>query len=473
MCDASRRGFLNIKKCFVTSFRQSFLLSVYVQNLVKLALGSRRSIQIATCYLFATDPAARYIILDLLPYCARTNGVTIEILVDSLTIESAVVRSAFYDADKKIKIDPHAASQKSTSDITGWSFVDLLPHGAPEPAQAKRSFESPLHFVEELDLVVAANPSFHVRWWCARDADMQYRIKNHCKCFIADQEVAMVGGSNLAPTVSAAESELDLLLSGPVVEQVSASFDSMWQAMDPVSVLAVGSTSEAAPIAESCRVRVGESGRNCLGAQLDESSWDDVSARVSLVRSFPSSAGEDAIYRMILGALQIAKKRIIISMGHSNHPKSLANILAAATERGVQVQVLANSKYSCDLLVNQRDLMLSCRDLLRIAPNVELYLTHRKPGGPRPPFAHAKYVTMDGTWSAIGSWNVWTRGSFYEMEHEAMIESTVIASLLEAKFQVDRATTVRVFKAEELEPGGDWCSSGCSVCRGFGPFFRP
>jgi phosphatidylserine/phosphatidylglycerophosphate/cardiolipin synthase-like enzyme len=446
---------------------------VYIQNLVKLAVSSRRSIQIGTCYLFANDPAARYIILDLLPYCARTNGVTIEILVDSLTIESAVVRSAFFDADKGLNPPRNTAAQASTSNITAWSFADLLPCGAPEPTQAKRSFDSPLHFVEELDSVVATNPTIHVRWWCARDKEMQYRIKNHCKCFIADQEFAMVGGSNLAPTVSAAESELDLLLGGHVVEQVCASFDSMWQAMDPVGPLALQSTDDLGSVTESRITKVEESERGCLFTQLEESSWDDVSARVSLVRSFPSSAGEDAIYRMVLGALKIAKKRIIISMGHSNHPKSLARALAAATGRGVQVQVLANSKYSCDLLVNQRDLMLSSRDLLRIAPDVELYLTYRKAGGPRPPFAHAKYVTMDGTWSAIGSWNVWTRGGFYEMEHEAMIESTAIASLLEEKFEVDRATTVRVFKADELEPGGDWCPQGCSVCRGFGPFFRP
>lgn len=441
--------------------------------MVKLALASRRSIQIATCYLFATDPAALYIILDLLPYCARTNGVTIEILVDSLTIESAVVRSAFFDADMGVNPARKIPGLASTSNITAWSFADKLPYGAPEPAQAHRSFDSPLHFVEELDRVVAANPTIHVRWWCARDKDMQYRIKNHCKCFIADQEAAMVGGSNLAPTVSAAESELDLLLWGPVVEQVSASFDSMWRAMDNVDTLASESTDDAGPITQSRNAGVEESERNCLRTQLDESSWDDDSARVSLVRSFPSSAGEDAIYRMVLGALQIAKKRIIMSMGHSNYPKSLARVLAAATGRGVQVQVLANSKYSCDLLVNQRDLMLSCRDLLRIAPDVELYLTFRKPGGPRPPFAHAKYVTMDGTWSAIGSWNVWTRGAFYELEHEAMIESTAVASLLEEKFQFDRATTVRVVKPEDLEPGGAWCPAGCSVCRGFGPFFRP
>lgn len=445
--------------------------SQYIQDLIRLALASRSCIQIATCYLFAHDPATRYIVLDLLPFCARTNGVKIEILIDSLTIESAVIRSAFYDADTGA-----GQTRKISTDATGWSFAAMLPPGAPEPVQAKQSFESPLDFVEELDRVVATNPSFNVRWWCARDANMQYRIKNHCKCFIADQQIAIAGGSNLVPTISAAESELDLLLAGPVVDQVSASFDSMWHAMDAaVCVFAdvARSATDSLPRADKNTLCVKASERNHLLTEVDESSsWDDDSASVTLVRSFPSSAGEDAIYRMVLGALQMAKKRIIISMGHSNYPRSLAKALAVATGQGVQVQVLANSKYSCDLLINQRDLMLSCRDLLRIAPDVELYMTHFEPRKGRPPFAHAKYVTMDGTWNAIGSWNVWTRGSFYEMEHEAMIESTTIASLLEQKFETDKATTVRIFKAEELESGGDWCPMGCSVCRCFGPFFQ-
>jgi phosphatidylserine/phosphatidylglycerophosphate/cardiolipin synthase-like enzyme len=160
-------------------------------------------------------------------------------------------------------------------------------------------------------------------------------------------------------------------------------------------------------------------------------------------------------------------------MGHSNYPKSLGIALAAATARGVQVQVLSNSKYSCDLLVNQRDMMLSSRDLLRVAPNVEYYTTSWKPGEKRTPFAHAKYVCIDGRWSAVGSWNVWTRGSFYELEHEALIESESVAKILEQKFENDKKTTTRIWTAQELEPGAGWCPTGCSVCRGFGSFFQP
>jgi len=90
----------------------------------------------------------------------------------------------------------------------------------------------------------------------------------------------------------------------------------------------------------------------------------------------------------------------------------------------------------------------------------------------RPTFVHAKYVTIDGHWNAVGSWNVWMRGSFYEIEHEALIESEVIAKALEEKFEFDKASTaMRLDTPDQCEPGKGFCPVGCALCRGFGPFF--
>jgi PLD-like domain len=445
--------------------------SHYLQTLVKFALASRTKIQIATCYIFHHDPVQRYVFLDLLPYCAKKYGIHVEILLDMTVVESYLFqKSGFYDA---VTADQTSSSETTRDNkvdkITNWSFEKYLPEDAPKPVKAKQILGSTSAFLEAINYVASEHEFFQVRWWCARDATAHYRIKNHCKGVVFDDQASIFGGSNLAPTVAAAESELDLLVVGPVAKQVAASIDSLWRAMAPVDQVSEPQL-ETPPAVMSVDDPCSLSRLSELAA---EECWDDNAARVALVRSFPSSKGEDIVYRMILGTLQIAKKRIIITMGHSNYPRSLANALAGATDRGVQVQVLANSKFSCDILVNQRDLMLSCRDLLRVAPKVELYLTCWKPGDERPPFVHAKYVTMDGLWSAVGSWNVWTRGSFYELEHEAMIESEAIARALEDKFEVDKASTARVYTADELEPGRGWCSTGCGACRGFGPFYKP
>jgi phosphatidylserine/phosphatidylglycerophosphate/cardiolipin synthase-like enzyme len=139
--------------------------------------------------------------------------------------------------------------------------------------------------------------------------------------------------------------------------------------------------------------------------------------------------------------------------------------------------------YSNDLRSGQRDLFLSLRDLLQIAPEgVEVYTTATASmrGGnngfsttdERPPFLHAKYVVIDQEWTAVGSWNLWTRGSFYEIEHEALVQSATIAQELERKFEEEcEATAIRLWTAQDCERS-EFCPSGCLICRGFGPFFK-
>jgi phosphatidylserine/phosphatidylglycerophosphate/cardiolipin synthase-like enzyme len=89
-----------------------------------------------------------------------------------------------------------------------------------------------------------------------------------------------------------------------------------------------------------------------------------------------------------------------------------------------------------------------------------------------PPFLHSKYVVVDEKWSALGSWNMWTRSAFYEMEQELLIHSEIIAQRLTAKFEIEKkATSVLMKDSEECAPGNGFCPIGCKLCQPFGPFF--
>ena len=68
----------------------------YLATAVELALAAESSIQVNTCYLDSADTSTRYIMLDLLPHCIRKNGISVQVLVDLMTIEGAIVKSAFY-----------------------------------------------------------------------------------------------------------------------------------------------------------------------------------------------------------------------------------------------------------------------------------------------------------------------------------------------------------------------------------------
>ena len=188
-------------------------------------------------------------------------------------------------------------------------------------------------------------------------------------------------------------------------------------------------------------------------------------------------------------------------MGHSNKPMAMAMALGEAVRRGVRVQILVNSIFSCDLRVNQRDLFRSIQNLLTVAPGVEVYTTalrsHRtkakrsslaqsvneekkedppspadskeEEGSDAPPFLHSKYTVVDHKWTAVGSWNVWTRSAFYEIEHELLIESEAVAAKLEEKFEKEKeATSIMLTSPEEA---AFWCPTGCKLCMPFGPFY--
>lgn len=134
---------------------------------------------------------------------------------------------------------------------------------------------------------------------------------------------------------------------------------------------------------------------------------------------------------------------------------ALSVALSEAVKRGITVKLLVNSLFSCDIRVNQRDLFLSLRDLLSIGSGVEVWamampsrrssrMTEEEKkmdsdGGNEnaPPFLHAMYTVIDTKWAAIGSWNVWTRSAFYELEHELFIHSEPVAKILEEKFHRD------------------------------------
>ena len=143
-------------------------------------------------------------------------------------------------------------------------------------------------------------------------------------------------------------------------------FNDMWRAMDPFA-------GTHAPVEEGKR-EDDEAPLACYYEHPNEKSTSSMS-KILFLPSQLSSAGEDVILRCVLGGIKQARKSVIMCMGHCNIPLSVARAMKDATERGVQVSVLMNSFYSCDLRGGQRDLFTSLRQMLDIAPNVELVST--------------------------------------------------------------------------------------------------
>jgi phosphatidylserine/phosphatidylglycerophosphate/cardiolipin synthase-like enzyme len=426
-------------------------LEDYLSEYIEAALRSKSTIDICTCYLFRTEVATRYILLDLLPYLAQHCGVKVRVLFEAMTLESQILHTAFDDGtlDKTSCMEEHA------------SFIESLPDGSPPFDRAAKKYLGASDLVRDFMEIASHTANIEVRFWMARDKRMKYRVKNHTKCNIFDGATVIAGGSNLVPREGSRDT--DLLMTGAVASMYQLDFDRMWKAM--------GADTNDVASEEKKEVDM----TYCTDAILAPEKHDHDSApklghesKMFFLASQPSSIGEDVILRCILGAIRDAKESIHICMGHFNVPVPAAEALKSATERGVKVRVLANSLYSCDLRGGQRDLFVSLMNMLAIAPKIDLFVTTVK-DGKKPHFLHSKYIVVDSEFSAVGSYNMWTRSAFYEKESEVFIYSKDFASQLIHKF--DKENEEYCTKVESVEECKHFLPKGCSLCKGFGPFY--
>ena len=297
----------------------------YIATLTSLALSAESTVEIATCYLFPHDPAQRYLLLDLLPYVAR-KGVTVRLLCDMMPVESSILKSALKAREKLVKdaIGGAETEKKSRSGIPPTSFLDRLPGNAPPFSQEARDAGSlsPMDFIAKVLATAFAvlDEKFSVKWWCARDSQELYRVKNHAKCAVFDGKatvgkargMALMGGSNICPTLESGDSDLDLLVAASdAVNRIGETFEFLWESMCD----AVAGVTSTEIILDTLERITGEDGEDDDDDEPDKAGkfpkqdWLDKTCRVALVRSEPCSAGSDAIFRHVLGAIASAKTR--------------------------------------------------------------------------------------------------------------------------------------------------------------------
>jgi phosphatidylserine/phosphatidylglycerophosphate/cardiolipin synthase-like enzyme len=444
----------------------------YASQYIQAVLDARETIDICLCYIFSRDPFVKYLLLDLLPYVAKHRNVRVRLLIEQMVVEGETIKNFLIEKKKSLVTEPKAARWEG-------SFLNNLPPGSPLCINGKEFYRSSIELIDQVMQMNAetTNP-LQIKYWFARDQRMKYRIKSHVKCHIFDSKKVIAGGSNFAPR--AASFDCDFLVSGGAAKKYQQLFDDMFNAMSTFQETVV--TSSCLDDTVSTDSGLTDSSFEENGTSYDSNEWTDASCSIYFQSSKPSSTGEDCILRTILGAVNNAQTSVTICMGHSNVPESFMNALAEASRRGVKVRILMNSYFSCDLRNGQRDLFISLKRLLEAAPQVELYVVtitslrddpevRADPSlqNVAPDFLHSKYVVVDKKWSAIGSWNLWTRACFYEMESEIYVLSESVANNLEEKFDREK----RRYSARVQNPEGCkfYCPKGCDICYQFGPFF--
>jgi putative cardiolipin synthase len=281
----------------------------------------------------------------------------------------------------------------------------------------------------------------------------------HNKLFIADNVLAITGGRNIGDEYfmrghSANFIDLDVLTSGTVVQELSASFDAFWN--DPMAypVRGLQPAADAAALEglqqPHALPRDGERAEaGSVAAQIESGRLLLQFARVQLFADAPTKASdldrEDGPGRAMeraLGLLTAAKSEVMIASPYFVPGAKGMALIQQARERGLRVAVVTNSHGATDEPLAYWAYMGYRLDLLRLG----VELAELSPHGPialagerRSSLArlHAKFSVVDRRQLLVGSMNMDLRSSRINTELALAIDSAELA--IEAAEMLERS----------------------------------
>ena len=283
----------------------------------------------------------------------------------------------------------------------------------------------------------------------------------HNKSFTVDNQASILGGRNIGNEYFDADpdlafSDLDVLTIGPVVKEVSDSFDLYWnhQLAYPASLLSSTQPSEN-------EITIAREAIDDFVAQQQNSDYVKALANSKMVRNYKnrkvSFTWGDAVIvadhpdkfianrsetHLFLSAdlglfFKNIKQELIIFSPYFVPGKTGAEGLIRLSERGVRIRILTNSLASTDVTAVHAGYARYRKRLLRAG--IELYemnnmLTKKQrkekkgPGGSSKASLHAKSFIFDRNKVFIGSFNLDPRSHTENSEIGMVMASPVIAN---------------------------------------------
>jgi len=347
---------------------------------------------------------------------------------------------------------------------------------------------------------LAAHPHVEVRLfnpYATRSGSMRFvgesvrdfgRINRrmHNKSWIADNRIALVGGRNLGDEYFAASEEvnfvdLDFAMVGPVVRDVSASFDRFWNSESawPIRLLDPESVNEqalaklrkkldaraASPQAERyAQALRGDDGIQRLVAGDWALHWtphykfvSDVPEKVHMEKK---DAARAVVAAAVAGMVREAKTSLeVISPYFVPGKRGTASLIDRA-KSGADVRILTNSLAANDVAAVHGGYERHRRELIKGGVGIwELKPTHKPEeskdiaaqeadeddGAPKQRGSgfkgsgaslHTKALTADGHRSFVGSYNLDPRSTWLNCEQGVIVDEPAIAGQLEGIFKL-------------------------------------
>ncbi|BAN36874.1 phospholipase D precursor (plasmid) [Sulfuricella denitrificans skB26] len=305
----------------------------------------------------------------------------------------------------------------------------------------------------------------------------------HNKLWIADNAVAVIGGRNLGDAYFNVGTDndfadLDVLAAGPVVMEMSRSFDEYWNSDLAVPIAAfVGGAPGAGDVdlvlsrmaAHAERFHTTEYARTLrasgIGPLVRAGQFPLVPAYATVYDTHvPALAVADAakqgrpVAMAIRRLVENAQHETILISPYFIPSARGVDLLCSLVKRGVHVRVLTNSLASTDVPVvhagyaRYRPRLIACGvELHEMRPRAGQSGSVR-PGLSSGASLHVKAVVVDGKSVLIGSMNLDPRSRVSNTEIAILIESAALGAQLTSLLE-EATAPEEAFRVELTEPG--------------------
>jgi putative cardiolipin synthase len=311
----------------------------------------------------------------------------------------------------------------------------------------------------------------------------------HNKLFVADNVFAISGGRNIADEYFGRSEpanfiDMDMLSTGPVVQELSAVFDGYWNSVHayPIQSLASQDISadaarrhfdesvqhtRAADLPVAARDALGQSS---VGTQLADGRVDLYMASVRLIADAPSKAesanaalADGVVMNGNLELLQSARSEVLVASPYFVPGRRTLEILQQATDNQVRVSVMTNSLATTDEplvhfgYARYRSALLKMGvNLYELMPGAE---EGRAPAGELTGSLgrlHAKVAVVDQRWLYIGSMNMDRRSAHCNTEMGLIVDSPELAGQMASLLRSERLPRSYQVRRTDDHQGLQW-----------------
>lgn len=422
-------------------------------------------------------------------------------------------------ASETLDVQYYLFHQDPTGTILSWSLWEAAERGVRVRLllddMEKRPGDFPIN-------ILASHPNIHVRmynpfywrggrgWQLATDfGRLNHRMHN--KSLTADNRASIIGGRNVGDEYFAANQEvnfgdMDALLFGPVVRQVSEQFDRYWNSelVFPLHLL----NDEVVPEGDTRRAReqIDRAVEELEGTEyaqalvdgkvlqmLQDASLPVTWAPIELWYDTPDLAAMEArdstnalvINRLLSLFSQASSELFLISPYFVPRDRG-SELLSRKAAEGLKVSVVTNALAATDVVAVHAGYAKKREQLLEAG--VKLYEIKARPNVDPKAWSlssssslHAKTFVIDRRWVFVGSFNLDPRSAWLNTEMGVLIDSPALAEQMLAgvndllgniAYQVSlhegelRWQDLYSGETFEGEPHADWTRrSGASMLR--------